>query len=236
MSRIVDTLLKYLQHHFDDKSSPDLCAELTACTQMRNETALDFVLRCIELREKLVLSSKTTGEIEYDESLVKRLFVRTLERGIENTNILNELRPLLKSEYTTDEELLEATQVVANSERERKSNFARKSLKINQVDHPSHKAYQTESTNLKDNQPSTKVLTDLTASLTEITKQLTALTREVNVLKGEKSSNRIGCESCQIAGRRRNHCYVCGKLGHRGRQCRERKSGEANKSQIRGTL
>ena len=71
------TLLKYLQHHFEEKSSTDLCAQLTNATQTPNETPVEYVLRCIELREKLMLSSKSMGEIEYDADLVFKLFQKT---------------------------------------------------------------------------------------------------------------------------------------------------------------
>lgn len=59
----------YLQH-YEEKSSTDLCAHLTSITEMANEAPVDFILRCIELWEELVLTSKTSGEIEYDEDLV----------------------------------------------------------------------------------------------------------------------------------------------------------------------
>ena len=45
-------------------------------------------ISCIKLREKPILTSKTSGEIEYDEVLVSRLLLRSMERGLEINLIL----------------------------------------------------------------------------------------------------------------------------------------------------
>ena len=70
---IFATLIGYLQHHHDEKSSTDLCLQFTSITQMPNEQLLDFILRCFELKEKVILISKSSGEIEHDDVLVSRL-------------------------------------------------------------------------------------------------------------------------------------------------------------------
>ena len=53
------SLLNYLQHHYEEKSTPDLCVDLTATTRMPNETPVDFVLKRIKLIENFLYSSKT---------------------------------------------------------------------------------------------------------------------------------------------------------------------------------
>ena len=113
------TLMGCLQHHYEEKSSTDLCAQLTSISQMPNEGPVDFILRCIELREKLILTSKTSGEIEYFTSFfeyfrrVSRLFLRSVKKGLENNLILQEIRPVLRSQGVTNEDILSATQRVA---------------------------------------------------------------------------------------------------------------------------
>ena len=88
----VSTLMGYLQHHHKEKSSTDVFAHLTSITQMSNEALLDFISRCIKIREKLFLTSKTSGEIEYDEVLISYLSLISVERGI-----LQEIRPVFMS-------------------------------------------------------------------------------------------------------------------------------------------
>ena len=75
---IVATLMEYLQHHHKEKRSADLCAQLTSITQMLNEGLLNFILTCIKIREKLFLTSKESGEIEYDEVLTSCLSLRSV--------------------------------------------------------------------------------------------------------------------------------------------------------------
>ena len=55
-------------------------------------------MRYIEQREEPFATSKTSGEIEYDEVLVSRLFFRIVERGLESNLILKEIRPMLRSQ------------------------------------------------------------------------------------------------------------------------------------------
>ena len=50
--------MEYLQPYYEEKSS------VTSVTQMPIEGPVDFILRRTELREKLVLKSKTNGEVE----------------------------------------------------------------------------------------------------------------------------------------------------------------------------
>ena len=79
------------------KNSTDLCEQLTSITQMLNEGPVDFILRCIELREKLILTSKTSGETKYDKVLVSCLSLSKVERGLESNLILQEKTPVFGS-------------------------------------------------------------------------------------------------------------------------------------------
>lgn len=65
---------------------------------MLNERPLYFILRCIKLRKKLILTSKTNGEIEYDEVRVSGMFLRSAERGLESNLTLQEIKPVLEEQ------------------------------------------------------------------------------------------------------------------------------------------
>ena len=43
-------LMRYLEMHFDKRSATDLCSKLTSMTQLPEESAYSFVMRCIETR------------------------------------------------------------------------------------------------------------------------------------------------------------------------------------------
>ena len=50
--------------------------------QLSDETAYHFVIRCLEMRQKVMVASKQSDYITYDPNLVQELFLRALERGI----------------------------------------------------------------------------------------------------------------------------------------------------------
>ena len=256
------TLLKYLQHHFEEKSSTDLCAQLTNATQTPNETPVEYVLRCIELREKLMLSSKSMGEIEYDRDLVFKLFLRTLERGFENVTILQEIKPVLRGSSVTDEEILAIVQKAAIDERERQRNFIKKGHKVNQIGYSENQgdipstimsdfanALTSFGTQLKElteqvkqlqaNQPSAKQLSDLTREVNELKKRDKIEGKEENKTQRNMrdSRERYLCEKCKDANVQYcNHCYKCGGAGHLGKFCRKSVAlGEASLSLGRDT-
>ena len=77
---------------------------------MPNEELVDFILRCIELREKLVLTSKTSGENKYDEILATGLFLSSVEKGLGSNSILQQIRLALRSQGLTNEDILSGTQ------------------------------------------------------------------------------------------------------------------------------
>ena len=76
---------------------------MISITQMPNEGPVDFILKCIELREKIVLTSQTSGEIEYDEVIVSHLFLRSVEKRSQSNFILQEIMPMLRYQGETDE-------------------------------------------------------------------------------------------------------------------------------------
>ena len=84
---------------------------------------LIFILRCVELREKLILISKTSGEIEYDKVFVSSLFLRSLKRGLESNLILQKKWPMLRAQEKTNEDILSATQRIADDKRDRERNL-----------------------------------------------------------------------------------------------------------------
>ena len=46
----LDRLLSFLEAHFEEKSTIDVCSKLTSMAQSLEESSYSFVLRCIELR------------------------------------------------------------------------------------------------------------------------------------------------------------------------------------------
>ena len=58
---------------------------MTSLVQSTDESIYAYVMRTIEIRQKVLLASQKAsgkGEIGFDKDLVMKLFLRTLERGI----------------------------------------------------------------------------------------------------------------------------------------------------------
>ena len=100
---------------------------------MPNEELVDFILRCIEIREKLVLTSKTSGENKYDEVLATRLFLRSVERGLGSNSILQEIRLALRSQGLTNEDILSATQRGIADKKDRAKNSSKRYVKVHRL-------------------------------------------------------------------------------------------------------
>ena len=126
----LDTLLRFLQAHFEEGNAPDLCSQLTSMARLSDEMAYHFVICCLEMRQKVIVASKQSDDITYDPNLVQQLFLRTLERGIASPYVLSEIKPYLKSGCVNDEALILAVTKAAAAERDREENFSSKSEKV----------------------------------------------------------------------------------------------------------
>ena len=48
-----------------------------------------FVIRCLEIRQKVIIASKQSDKITYDPNLMQQLVLKTLDRGISSPYILS---------------------------------------------------------------------------------------------------------------------------------------------------
>ena len=65
-SLTLDTLLRFLQAHFEEGNAPDLCSQSTSMDQLSNETAYHFVIRCLGISQRVIVASKQSDDITYD--------------------------------------------------------------------------------------------------------------------------------------------------------------------------
>ena len=110
-------LLQFLESHLEEKSATDLSGKLTSMIQVPEEPEYSYIMKCIEVRQKLQLAS-SKSVIKCDKGLVMKLFYRTLERGLLKLYVLQEIKPLLTS-TVLDEDLTTAVSKAAASEKER---------------------------------------------------------------------------------------------------------------------
>ena len=148
-----------------------------------------------------------------------KLFLRTLERGIISQYVVQEIRHLLKSSSTTDEELISAVTKASALEKER-SNFQsrnKKQVKVFELSSGPHSgSVSKEST-----------ITKLVSAVEKLTLKVSYLQSELNNLK--ESNQAITDSNNFVSGSSRfkkcnkcyknnfeycNHCFHCGSGKH----------------------
>ena len=113
----LDRLRSFLEIHFEEKTTTDLWSKLTSVAQSPEESSYSYVLRCIELRQKILIAS-TTSDIKFDKPLFDKVLCRTLERGLSSIYVAQEIRHLLRTGVPDEELIFEVTKASA-AEKER---------------------------------------------------------------------------------------------------------------------
>ena len=85
--------------------------------QLLEEPEYQYVMRCTEIRQKVILASNKS-DIKFDKELVRKLFHRTLERGCLSSYVMQEIKPL-KRNNASDKDLIAAVTKASTTEKER---------------------------------------------------------------------------------------------------------------------
>ena len=107
-----------LRSHFKEKDSTLVFHDLSNAAQLPFESEMDFCLRVMSLRERVVTLSAEEG-FSFDSILLIKRFFHTLFTGFKNDNIRLELQTILKSGTISDEDLLHEISLVMSTEQER---------------------------------------------------------------------------------------------------------------------
>lgn len=249
----VTSLLDIMRSHFRERDSTSVFTELSNAAQGVSESCLDFVIRSMCLRQKVLALGQEEG-YPFDENLVQARFLHTLEVGIRNSNIRSELREVFKTKLP-DEELLKAVTEATSRETERSRKLASsrkpetaivnqvqadKNCEVNNVKKKKDNDLQTQILELRANQA--KELAALRSDLCEIKNVLTQQTGSClgnvdgfqqrqnlvpNVLPPRfKMRKKYKCQDCeQNRVYRCVHCFQCGSTQHRVVNCPEKKNG-----------
>ena len=130
-------LKQVLRAHFKEKTGTELYQELTSLCHSPKESAQDFLMRAMNLREQVIFASqKEDSVVKYDKYQVQSLFVHVAETGIQQESVRPKLRPYLEKPGITDEELMERVNVAVSAEMERHNKLAsgaKKSAQVTQI-------------------------------------------------------------------------------------------------------
>ncbi|XP_078031531.1 uncharacterized protein LOC144467063 [Epinephelus lanceolatus] len=116
------TLRRILRFHYQEKGATELYKQLTSEVQSSKESPQNFVIRALNLRQKILFASQEAESgLKYDPVLVQSMFLHTVLTGLQNESIRNDLLPYLQQQTCSDELLLEKLNIACANETERQN-------------------------------------------------------------------------------------------------------------------
>ena len=118
----LERLREILRNHYGVKNSTELYQSLASICQDPKESPQEFLMRALDLRQKILLSgTQDQGEdtLVYETDHVQRLFLRTVETGLQDENIRVRVRGYLKDSTISDEELIRQVNNAVSTEDDR---------------------------------------------------------------------------------------------------------------------
>ncbi len=111
-----------LRAHYQEKGATELYKQLTSDVQSSKETPQSFLVRCLDLRQKILFASQEAeSSLKYDPNLVQSMFLHTVLTGLQNDSIRSDLQPYLTRTNVSDELLLDKINVACANETERQN-------------------------------------------------------------------------------------------------------------------
>ena len=227
--------IQILRSHYKEQDSAAVFHEMANCVQMSTESELEFCLRAMSMRQR-VISLSREEECPFDENLVKKRFFQALFTGLKHNNIRFELQTILKAGTISDEDLLQEVSYTSSIEAERINKFKIKSG-VNEVSKTM--ISKDKSSEAKENENKKKEnsifveISKLTAKVNELAsvrdeirdvkKHLESGNFETNKKSGETRHRQrriFRCKGCEgVNSNYCNHCFLCGESDHRRNQC-----------------
>lgn len=116
------TLRRILRAHFQERGATELYKQLTSEVQSSKETPQSFLVRCLDLRQKILFASQEAeSSLKYDPKLVQSMFLHTILTGLQNDSVRGDLRPYLTQTDVSDELLFDKVNLACAHEAERQS-------------------------------------------------------------------------------------------------------------------
>ena len=224
----LETVMKIIRAHFQEKSASELFGSLANLVQLPTEDPQNFLLRALNLREKIVFASEQENtKLKYDKTQCQNLFLHTIETGLLSNTIRSRMRSLLMKPGVTDAELISQLNTAVAEEAERNSELGigqKGNAKVSKVES------QAVSCKIGKDKPASQPSASL-SELKEIRAEVVTLKQEVYYKKsaGAKASSktpaykkmRRGCKACHDTGEADScrHCWKCGDAAHFAFNC-----------------
>lgn len=236
--------IKILRSHFKEKDASSVFQEMSNSWQLPNESELDFCLRVMSLREKVMVLSVEEDCI-FDEELVQKKFFRTLFTGLKHNSVRMALQNILKIGDLNDEDLLNEISLVVYNESEHLSKQKSKGIENLKKSTDLFNVNAIENLPEKDRKKDNPLLLEI-QKLSAKVSQLSSIQDEMATLKkkfddnikasvsggNQNQSTHFGeqrrnfhrriyrCTKCEELNRNFcNHCFLCGSLTHKKNEC-----------------
>ena len=211
----LETINKILRAHFQEKNASELYASLTNLVQNANEEPQNFLLRALNLREKVIFASKAeNAKVKYEPAQCQSMFLHAVETGLISNTLKTRMRTHLQRPDVTEAELINELNVAVTEESER-------NLKLGLGQKGKAEVTQVRSTT--DEKSSVK---ELVAEIKALKGEMATLREEVKKDEGQGGAQgknqdgvvrgkRRGCEKCRAegCGDSCRHCWKCGDGG-----------------------
>ena len=226
----LSSVQEILRSHFKEKDSAATFTELGNAKQLGTESCLDFVLRIMCLRQKVLQLSIEEG-CAYNEKLLTKRFHQCMFSGIKNQNIRAELRENVPiGSRIEDEILIKMLSDAVLNETERDEKFSIKpSVKSIESSENSNKGNREKKSSLPDQIEEMKLshqreMSALRADLNEIKTAILgkpgAHAQNSQRIDNVVRNRRKRCQNCEQKNWFRCvHCFVCGESDHRMNVC-----------------
>lgn len=230
-------LRKILRSHYQEKGATEIYQLLSSAVQEAGETPQDFLVRLLDLKQKVLFASQEAGsDLKYDPKLVQCMFLHSLLTGLQNDSIKMEIKPCLQDTHVEDEEIFDKLNAAVSNETERMQKLGSRHGRLANPN-PAQVVAQVTSPNgslaaTEDKTPEKPAKVNLLTEVRELKAELAAIREGMEQREnasphlqyqpeGQGRVRPRGCWSCERQGRglRCNHCFICGDVGHLSYQC-----------------
>ena len=221
----LDEILQFLRSFLREKSPTELFTDLNQLCQKQNEEPATFLLRALEIRQKVLIASEAEGVIKYEKDLVQRMFLHAVRTGLNDGSVRNHMIPFLDFDRShPDDVLLREINIATSEEKERETKQRVNGDRSDRNKSVCVAAVETDGVN--------QILQPLVDAVADMKTQIEGLTRRVNSMPGSNNDNRQdktnnswkrrGCQDCIRTNRGKcNHCWKCGQEGHQSKSCQQ---------------
>ena len=114
-------LRRILRVHYREKAASEVYQQLAAICQQSNKSPQQFLLRALDLRNKLnfAIQESDCEFTDYGLSLIQKTFVKSFETGLRDDIVASNSRTTHRTPGLTDEELMKQVNELASQNDER---------------------------------------------------------------------------------------------------------------------